>query len=156
MSCYAVMKSELIHLCEELEHGFDEQLGHYEDRLSRLEQEIDERIQSLQRRYPDDTEILQLQQLNIGLRRTHYLMRGKLNSIRNSSSNLLDELDQEIKNRVPQIKKKIEESDSYEQATIAIQKEAHSGSQTFKDFLKAIMMWKETPEERLETQSSQE
>ena len=143
------MKNELISLCEELEGTFDEKLERYEDRLDRIDHEIKMHVQTLKESYPDNTDIAQLEQLIIGLRRTHRLVHAKLQVIQDNGQHLLDELGAEIKDRVPDIRRKIEDSATYEQASIEIQKEAHSASESFKDFFKALMMWRATPEEHL-------
>lgn len=143
------MKQELLEVCDDLEHHIDEKMDNLVDRLSRVEEAMDERIQTLDSRYSDDDDIAELKQLNIGLRRTRRLLRGKLSALRGSHDDLMTELAPEIKDRVPAIKQTIERSESYEQASVKIQKEAHSASDSFKDFFKAILMWRETPEERL-------
>lgn len=148
------MKNELAQLCEDLESHFDHRLEQYDERLLRLEKEINTRLDHLTGRYPDDEDVQELNQLNIGLRRTHRLLRGKVEAIREDGDSLLDELGKEIKQRAPSMRKKIEESQSYEQAAREIQREMHTSTQSFKDFMKGLLMWKDTPEERLEQKTN--
>lgn len=143
------MKNELIELCNELESNFDEKLELYEDRLKRIDAEIGERLDHLKNKLAGDQDVAELEQLLIGLKRTHRLMQGKLSVIQNNNHELLDTLGEEIKKRLPEMRQKIEDSETYEQASIEIQKEAHSASDSFKDFFKAIMMWRDTPEEKI-------
>ena len=147
------MKNELIELCNEIEGNFDEKLELYEDRLKRIDAEIGERLYHLKSKHSGDQDIAELEQLLIGLKRTHRLMHGKLAVIQNYSQDLLDTLSEEIQNRMPEMRQKIEDSETYEQASIEIQKEAHTASDTFKDFFKAILMWRDTPEEKIRQQA---
>ena len=143
------MKDELISICDELESNFDERLECYQDRLKRIDSEIKCRVQSIKEKLPDNEDILDLEQLTIGLSRTHRLMHGKLSIIQDHGKELLGELDTELRQRIPAMKERIKKSESYEQASLEIQKESHTASSSFKDFFKAIMMYRDTPEERL-------
>lgn len=143
------MKDDLIHLCEDLENNFDHKLVNYDERLERLEKEMSERINTLNGKYPDDLDVAELAQLTIGLRRTRRLLRGKLEAIRQDSDELVNELNLELKERMPGIRKSVEDSETYEQAVLEIQRESHSGSKKLGDFFRGLLMWRETPEERL-------
>ncbi|BDS07159.1 hypothetical protein NT6N_21990 [Oceaniferula spumae] len=148
------MKEDLIHLCEDLENNFDQKLTNYDERLERLEKEMSERVQHLQGKYPDDQDVAELGQLTIGLRRTQRLLRGKLEAIRDDGGDLLSELEAELKERMPGIRKSIEKSDTYEQAVLEIQRESHSGSKKLGDFFRGLLMWRETPEEHIAAKNS--
>ncbi|MBK1831203.1 hypothetical protein JIN77_10725 [Verrucomicrobiaceae bacterium R5-34] len=148
------MKEDLIHLCEDLENNFDQKLVNYDERLERLEKEISDRIENLSGKYPNDDDVVELSQLTIGLRRTRRLLRGKLEAIRHDSDDLVNELNSELKERMPGIRKSIEDSDTYEQAVLEIQRESHTGSKKLGDFFRGLLMWRETPEEHLAKKSS--
>ena len=143
------MKSELMNLCNELESHFDQSLCNYDERLARLEKEMSERIEKLDAKYPNDADVSELTQLSIGLRRTRRLLHAKLEAIRSDSDDLLNQLDTEVKERMPKIRQSIEDSATYEQAVLEIQRESHSGTQGLKDFFQGLLMWRETPEERI-------
>lgn len=143
------MKNELLSLCEDLESNFDQRLASYDERLGRLEKEMSERVAQLAKKYPEDQDVSELVQLGIGLRRTRRLLHAKLEAIKSDSGDLFAELDEELKQRIPGIRKSIEDSDTYEQAVLEIQRESHTGSKSLGDFFRSLLLWRETPEERI-------
>ena len=143
------MKDDLIHLCEDLEKNFDHKLVNYDERLERLEKEITGRVESLNSKYSDDPDVIELVQLTIGLRRTRRLLRGKLEAIHHDCDDLVNELNFELKERMPSIRQSVENSETYEQAILEIQRKTHTGSKKLGDFFRGLLMWHETPEEHI-------
>jgi len=147
------MKDELISLCADLEHHFDHRLNSCDDRLERLEKKMSECVDRLVLSYPKDEDVRELAHLRVGLRNTQRVLHGKLEAIKDSSDQLLSELSNEVTTRMPDIREKIKNSASYEQATLEIQREMHTGTKSFRDFFRGLLLWKESPEEHLEAQA---
>ncbi len=141
------MKDELSSLCADIEHHFDHHLDACDQRLRRLEREMSSHIENLLLRCPEDLDVRQLAHLSVGFRNTQRLLRGRLEALRGDDDDqFFDALGKEIKTRIPEIRKRISESDSYEQASREIQREMHTSSQSFRDFFRGLLLWRETPE----------
>jgi hypothetical protein len=147
------MKDELSSLCADIEHHFDYHLDACDQRLRRLEREMSSHVESLLLQHPDDVDLRMLAHLSVGFRNTQRLLRGRLEALRgDDDDHFFNELGKEIKTRIPEIRKSLAASDSYEQASLEIQREMHTGTQSFKDFFRGLLLWKETPEEHLAAQ----
>lgn len=151
-----LMKEELISICDNLEDNFDQKLTNYDERLARLDKEMAERIDTLQKKYPDDADVEELSQLSIGLRRTRKLLRGKLEAIRNNTDDLLSELHDELRSKMPRIRESVKNTDTYEEAVLEIQRETHTSTKSLGDFFRGIFMWIETPKERVQAKKEEE
>ena len=147
------MKDELTSLCADLEHHFDHPLDACDQRLRRLEKEMSSHIKNLLLRHPEDLDVRKLAHLSIGFRNTQRLLRGRLEALKGNDDRLFDALGEEIKTRIPEIRKRLAESDSYQQAALEIQREMHTGTKSFRDFFRGLLLWKETPEEHLAAQA---
>ena len=145
----------LLAICEGLEDEFDGKLDALDSRLARLEEEFDNRVTVLQDRYPSDPDVGALQHLDTGLRRTLRLLRGRLAAIQANGDDLLEEIGPEVLKHAPAIREKLASSSDLEQAAIAIQKEIHDSSASFRSFIAGMMMWKESPEEHIERKSEE-
>ncbi|MBT8037695.1 MAG: hypothetical protein KJO21_09135 [Verrucomicrobiae bacterium] len=147
------MKDELTSLCADLEHQFDHHLDACDQRLRRLEKEMSSHVENLLLRHPEDLDIRQLAHLSVGFRNTQRLLRGRLEALKgDGDEQLINELGKEIKTRIPEIRQRIEECDSDEQAAQEIQREMDAGTSSFKNFFRGLLLWHDTPEDPLNMQ----
>lgn len=86
------MNDELTSLRADLERDFDHRLGALDERLTRLEKEMSERISGLLLSHPGDKNVRELAHLSVGLRNTRRLLREKLETIRNDTDELIEGL----------------------------------------------------------------
>lgn len=128
----------LSQLDDEMRHG----IGQIRYRLIKLHDNLPESFQGKTSDIMAD--LSQLVRLTAILRARHAVVSEPSEKI------LEKEVIAEVKDRVPALVERVKDSPDLAAAMLEIEQEAHDGPANFRDFLKGLLMWKESPQEHLD------
>ncbi len=78
------------------------------------------------------------------------VMKARYETLKDHMGGLQDMDGEDLHNQVTNLRKEVEELSDYDKAAIAVEREMHEAKGSFKDVFKALLMWRDSPEEKLE------
>ena len=79
------------------------------------------------------------------------VMRARYEMLKEQvGDDLQDENGADLHKQVESLREEVEELTDYDLAAVAVEREAHESSGGIRDIFKALLMWKDAPEEKLE------
>lgn len=81
------------------------------------------------------------------------LMKARYLSLKDGMAGLEEPDNEELQAQVTNLRKEVEGISDYDKAAIAVEREMHEAKGGFKDVFKALLMWRDAPEEKLKEET---
>ncbi len=78
------------------------------------------------------------------------VMKARYETLKDHMGDLQNYDGEDLHHQVANLRKEVEELSDYDKAAIAVEREMHEAKGSFKDVFKALLMWRDSPEEKLE------
>ena len=82
------------------------------------------------------------------------VMRARYEMLKDHVGELQDYDGADLQRQVTSLREEVEELTDHDRAAIAVEREMHEASGGIRDIFKALLMWKDAPEEKLEKEGS--